>query len=362
MVVLQLLHVACLGTQEHTGWVKATGDGGSSSGEHGGLSAISCPSSTSAATATSSTATAPSTATSSSLLCSHEDLGYLDACLRKQAHSHKVSRLALAAALEEAAGAPSQIPSQIPEDVLCAAAAIHAADHCHAILTIPQQQQQHASLFPLPFVCHTSSTTSAETPSAMTDTTMSTTASAETAAVVMTSEAAMMVDLLSIGHILQRSAAVVGVAADSTTATTTATTTTDATSSTDIIAATTTTITEESIHPSTDPLRAYCSLVRHVLVKGQTPLPLHPLFSSSTTGNDANASGGVESSSSSTTAVAIDRSNLLKQRTSARARSSHHFPISLLSMHLPPLLYQPRTSPISTPYNNPPPTDLITPS
>ena len=353
VVVLQLLHVACLGTHEHSGWAKASGADGTGAGT--------LDIGTGGAGADADGILAASSSSSSSWLCSHEDLGYLDACLRKHAHSHKVCRLALAAALEEASGAPShipsqipedasgaliptpsQIPSQIPEDALCAAAAVHAADHCHAILTLTQgpASQTQCGLFPLPFVCHTSSgtKTAATTTTVMTAETEAATAemaaeSSTTTEAVATSDAAaamMTVDRLSIEHILQMSAAASAAATAPATAADIVTSTATATT----IAVTTTT--DQPSDPCNDPLSAYCSLVRQVMVKGQNPLPLHPLFSSSGSGNGASAGAGAgssgavgaasssSSSSSSSTAVAVDRSNLLKQRTSARAR--YHTP------------------------------------
>ena len=348
VVVLQLLHVACLGTHEHSGWAKASGADGTGAGT--------LDIGTGGAGADADGILAASSSSSSSWLCSHEDLGYLDACLRKHAHSHKVCRLALAAALEEASGAPiqmpsqissqipedasgalittpSQIPSQIPEDALCAAAAVHAADHCHAILTATQgpASQTQCGLFPLPFVCHTSSgtKTAAATTTVMTADTEAATvemaAESSTTTEAATEAAAMMtVDRLSIEHLLQMSAAAAGA---------TAPTAADMVTSTAATVVVTTT-TDLPSDLCTDPLSAYCSLVRQVMVKGQNPLPLHPMFASSGSGNGASAGAGASeavrasssssSSSSSSTAVAVDRSNLLKQRTSARAR--YHTP------------------------------------
>ena len=222
---------------------------------------------------------------------------------------------------------------------MCAVAAIHAADHCHAILTTTQQQssqqqlsQAQGSLFPLPFMCHASGTMPAEE-----ETTMITTSAADEATTTIdeATEATTMavggvkVDRLSIEHILQMSTATAAASTATGTSTSIATTATTA----DVDTTSTTTI-ATTTDDSTDltPLTAYCSLVRHVIVKGQAPLPLHPLFTAPSSGNSATAGGAASgsvgssssssSSSSSTTAnaVATDRSSLLKQRTSARAR------------------------------------------
>ena len=93
MAVLQLLHVACLGTQEHAGWVKTSGADSAVAGvDVDSASALAVVISSSSTSPPSSSSSSSSTSTSS-WLCSHEDLSYLDACLRKQPHSHKVPSL-----------------------------------------------------------------------------------------------------------------------------------------------------------------------------------------------------------------------------------------------------------------------------